>query len=32
MPVPVKIDEDLPAGIASQLTTAGHDAKTVYVQ
>jgi predicted nuclease of predicted toxin-antitoxin system len=32
MPVSVKIDEDLPAGIADLLTAAGHDAKTVYVQ
>jgi len=32
MPVPVKIDEDLPAEIASLVGAAGHDAKTVYVQ
>ena len=30
MPVPVKVDEDLPAEIAGLVDTAGHDAKTVY--
>ena len=32
MPVPIKVDEDLPADIAGLLRAAGHDAKTVYVQ
>lgn len=32
MPVPVKIDEDLPAEIPNLVDAAGHDAKTVYVQ
>ena len=32
MPVPVKVDEDLPADIASLLRAAGHDAMTVHVQ
>jgi hypothetical protein len=32
MPVRIKIDEDLPAEIASWLGAAGHDAQTVYLQ
>src|SRR5947209_1165622 len=32
MPVPVKVDEDLPAEIAGVVSTAGHDAKTAYAQ
>jgi predicted nuclease of predicted toxin-antitoxin system len=32
MPVPVKIDEDLPQEIAVLVDTAGHDATTVYAQ
>lgn len=32
MPVPVKVDEDLPADIALLVSAAGHDAATVYAQ
>ena len=32
MPVPVKVDEDLPADIASLVSAAGYDATTVYGQ
>jgi hypothetical protein len=32
MPVPVKVDEDLPGEISGLLVNAGHDAKTVYGQ
>jgi hypothetical protein len=32
MSVPIKVDEDLPAEIASLIAAAGHDSKTVYVQ
>src|SRR4051794_16622474 len=32
MPVPVKVDEDLPGEISDLLGAAGHDAKTVYIQ
>ena len=32
MPVPVKVDEDLPAEISNLVAAAGHDAKTVHVQ
>jgi hypothetical protein len=32
MPVPIKVDEDLPAEIARLASDAGHDATTVYAQ
>lgn len=32
MPVPVKVDEDLPGDIASMCIAAGYDATTVYLQ
>jgi hypothetical protein len=32
MPVPVKVDEDLPGEISGLVANAGHDAKTVYSQ
>jgi hypothetical protein len=32
MPVPVKVDEDLPVEISNLVDAAGHDAKTVYDQ
>jgi hypothetical protein len=32
MPVPVKVDEDLPTEISNLVGAAGHDAKTVYDQ
>ena len=32
MPVPVKLDEDLPGDIATLCLAAGHDAMTVYLQ
>jgi predicted nuclease of predicted toxin-antitoxin system len=32
MPVPVKVDEDLPPAVAQVFSRAGHDAKTVLEQ
>lgn len=32
MPLPVKVDEDLPAEVSTLIGAAGHDSKTVYVQ